>query len=489
MLADNRKLKLWEALALSLGMMGPTLAMSGNAQGLIESVGPSLPLVFIMSFVGVCLVAYGFVRLTGYFNHTGSAYALVSMTVGPRWGFLAGFAIFGGYLSFSVGTLAAFGAFTNAFLLEISPDQAHPMQLPWIIIALIGIAGGWFFNNRDSHVVVRALMLIEGIGIALMLILAAVIISTGHSSHAPLGDSLFSLKGVSLKALMGGIVAAFLSWAGFEACASLGEETNNPYRNIPLALLGSVILTGILFVVMMYVQLLGFGTDIQGLTAFKNSANSLGSLATEYVGSLYGLMILFVSMLAAFACHLSASATASRILSALARDGFISKKLSTLHPHTLQPRNALLLIAIVDIILGTLTWSFGAPDGSNTAIGSYFYFGIVGSVCLMVAYLMVEIGAMAFALRGKTSIPRWETIIPLAGSLVVVVSLYFNLEGGALLGSSFTGIAWCTLGLIIILLAPRLARNIGTSFAREFAREANEREAYKKASNTSQNAP
>ncbi|UZI55139.1 hypothetical protein JMV73_00005 (plasmid) [Klebsiella pneumoniae] len=48
--ASNKKrsLKLWEALALSLGMVGPTLAMSGNAQGLIDSVGKALPIVFVL---------------------------------------------------------------------------------------------------------------------------------------------------------------------------------------------------------------------------------------------------------------------------------------------------------------------------------------------------------------------------------------------------------------------------------------------------------
>jgi amino acid transporter len=63
---SRRKLKLWEALALSLGLMGPTLAMAGNGQGLIDAVGKAVPLVFVLGCVGVALVAYGFVRLTRY---------------------------------------------------------------------------------------------------------------------------------------------------------------------------------------------------------------------------------------------------------------------------------------------------------------------------------------------------------------------------------------------------------------------------------------
>ena len=78
----KRKLRLWEALALSLGLMGPTLAMAGNGQGIIGTVGKAVPLVFLLGFIGVALVAYGFIRLTQRYNHAGSAYALVGATLG-----------------------------------------------------------------------------------------------------------------------------------------------------------------------------------------------------------------------------------------------------------------------------------------------------------------------------------------------------------------------------------------------------------------------
>ena len=74
------------------------------------------------------------------------------------------------------------------------------------------------------------------------------------------------------------MVAAFLSWAGFEACASMGEETDNPGRNIPRALAGTLILTGVLFVVVMFAQVVGFGTDQAGLDAFQEFGKHVGRL-------------------------------------------------------------------------------------------------------------------------------------------------------------------------------------------------------------------
>lgn len=111
--------------------------------------------------------------LTQYYNHTGSAYGLVGITVGPRAGFFSGFAIMGTYLFFSIATLAALGAFTNAFLAALFPGQG--IQIPWFVTACIGAIFSWLLNTRDGQTVARVLMIIEGLGIVLMLILAAVI--------------------------------------------------------------------------------------------------------------------------------------------------------------------------------------------------------------------------------------------------------------------------------------------------------------------------
>ncbi|ADU72494.1 APC family permease [Pantoea sp. At-9b] len=464
----KRSLKLWEALALSLGMVGPTLAMSGNAQGLIDSVGKALPIVFVLGLVGVALIAYGFIRLTRFYNHAGSAYGLVGKTIGPRAGFFSGFAIMGTYLFFSIATLAALGAFTNAFLAALFPTSG--IQIPWIITAAVGVIFSWVLNSRDGQTVARVLMVIEGVGIVLMLILAAVIVVNQPANSAP-HASLFSLNGVSFQAVMAGVVAAFLSWAGFEACATLGEETENPKRNIPLALLGSILLTGVLFVGMMYVQTLGFGTSESGLNAFKNSANSLGTLSQTYLGTAFSLAMLFTAMMSAFAANLSAAATSSRLLFALARDGFGPACFAQVSAKNHQPRNALTLVLVLSLLIDVAAWLTGKPDmgTGNTAIDAYFYFAIIGSVCLMITYLMIEVGVMNFITRMGQNIPKWELILPLLGIVIMVVSLYYNVVGQEeLFSPALVAFYWCVAGMIIIISAPKLVRNIGLSLASEF---------------------
>ena len=67
----RRRFPLWVGLALSVATVGPTLAMAGNGQGLVASVGKAVPLVFVIGLVGVSLVGYSFVRLTRHLNHAG----------------------------------------------------------------------------------------------------------------------------------------------------------------------------------------------------------------------------------------------------------------------------------------------------------------------------------------------------------------------------------------------------------------------------------
>src|SRR3954468_23616705 len=307
----RRQLPFWVALALSVALVGPTLAMSGNGQGLIGTVGKSIPLVFLIGLVGVSLVGYSFVRLTRHLNHAGSAYGLVGGTIGPRTGFFSGFAMLGAYWGFAIGTLALTAAFVNAFIAELQSGNDDPYQLPWLIVVVVGAAISFLLSGRDIRLLAKILLAIEGVGILSMIVLVVVIFAKGGAPTTGVDFSAFSFDGVSASAVLSAVVAAFLSWAGFEACASMGEETDDPGRNIPRALAGTLILTGVLFVVVMFAQVVGFGTDAAGLEAFQNSGNTLGSLGGTYVGQWFSLLIIFTAIVSAFGCHMAATAASA----------------------------------------------------------------------------------------------------------------------------------------------------------------------------------
>jgi amino acid transporter len=474
----RRQLPFWVALALSVALVGPTLAMSGNGQGLIGTVGKSIPLVFLIGLVGVSLVGYSFVRLTRHLNHAGSSYGLVGGTIGPRTGFFAGFAMLGAYWGFSIGTLALTAAFTNAFIAQMQTGNENPWQAPWLLIVVIAFVVSFLLSGRDIRLLAKILLAIEGVGILAMVVLVVVIFAKGGAPSTGIDFSVFSFSGsgVSPSAVLAGVVAAFLSWAGFEACASMGEETDNPGRNIPRALAGTLLLTGVLFVVVMFAQVNGFGTDQAGLDAFKSSGNTLGDLGTTYVGQWFGLVAIFTAIVSAFGCHLATSATSGRMLYAFARDGFGPKTLAHIHAATGGPRRATWLVVVVAVVVDLICGALGWPDmgTGNDAIDTYFLFAVAGSVCLMVCYLLVEVAAAWFVGsprfldvhggKGKVA----GLVLPLLGAVVIVVVLWFNVKDAETWSAApLLGLYWCIVGLIIALAASGIAKRVGQSLSAE----------------------
>lgn len=464
-----RKLRLWEALALSVGLMGPTLAMGLNGPGVAATVGKAVPLVFVLGLVGVGLVGYGFWRLTQHFNHAGSVYALAGATIGPRAGFFGGFALLGTYLFFLTCTQAATAVFAHAFFEALGIDNSGP----WIAVAVVAALGVTILNSRDTRVTARMLLIIEGFGILAMLVLAAVVVGgaalgsgggTASAGTSGFDLSTFTSGGTTFGAIMAATVFAFLSWAGFEACASLGEETDNPRRNIPRALVGSVVLTGVLYVVVMFAETIGFGTDQAGVDAFAGAESPLSTLSERYIGTWFALVVAFTAVASAFASSLSSSAAASRMLFALSRDGFGPKALSRVDPATGSPRTALVAVVVSTLALDIIVWAAGVG-----AFDAYYWFATLGVLCILVAYAVAGAGVIAFTFSGRSAIPRWEAVLPTAGIAYLFFVFYKQSSGQDAPYSYFPWIAgaWCLLGVVVIVAAPALARRIGERLTAE----------------------
>src|SRR5437588_136859 len=138
----KRSLSVWAAVGLSVALMAPSMAANINPQGSALHAGRAVPLTFLIAAVGVLLVAYSFVRLCQYFHHSGSVYAFVGATLGPRTGVVAGWGLLGTYTFYAVVTSAAAGIFGTAFL----DEEAHrpTRDIPRAILGT-AIFGGLYF--------------------------------------------------------------------------------------------------------------------------------------------------------------------------------------------------------------------------------------------------------------------------------------------------------------------------------------------------------
>ena len=141
----------------------------------------------------------------------------------------------------------------------------------------------------------------------------------GGTQHFTL-DVFKVAPGTSTTTLFLGIVFGFLSFAGFEAASTLGEETAHPHRDIPRAILGTAIFGGIYFTVVTAIEMMGFGTDPAGVKAFGSSGSLVGDLGTSYIGDWVGDLVSLGATISAFGCCLACMVGAARLLFAMNRD-------------------------------------------------------------------------------------------------------------------------------------------------------------------------
>src|SRR6201985_2873720 len=129
----RRELRFWGASAIAIGIMAPTAAMALNGTAPASLIGRAVPLAFIFATIGVALVSYAFIRLSRYFRHAGSVYALAGVTLGPQAGFFSGWALLGTYFAFTCASTAEAGTFGVAFFK--GSGIWHSADYIWIALA------------------------------------------------------------------------------------------------------------------------------------------------------------------------------------------------------------------------------------------------------------------------------------------------------------------------------------------------------------------
>jgi amino acid transporter len=461
----HRNLSVWEAIGISLALMAPSMAASINPQGTAGTVGRAVPLAFALAFVGVLLVAYTFVRLTQRFHHSGSVYGFVGATLGPSAGVIAGWALAGTYTFYAVTTAMAGGRFAAGFLDSVGIWTNQPTWAGFLLGAA-GLLLVWWLAITPARGGTRVLLAAEGITVLLIVIVIVIVFAklAGHSGPGKLGVnwSVFTVpSGTPITAVFLGVVFGFLSFAGFEAASTLGEETKRPNRDIPRAILGVAIFGGIYFVVVTAVESMGFGTSAAGVKAFINSPSLIGQLGSTYVSSWIGNIITIGAMVSAFSCALACTVGAARLSYALGRDGVLPSRLAAVAPRRRTPVISTGAIVIAAYVIIAFTWF--ALRGNPFIL--FEEAGTIGTLILLVVYIMATIGMTKLVFfSGERTVKLWEIAIPILGVIVLGYTLFRNIWPLPI-GVAWWGIAgllgWFTIGIIVVLVRPGAARRAG----------------------------
>ena len=465
----KRSLSIWAAVGLSVALMAPSMAANINPQASATTAGRAVPLTFLIAAVGVLLVAYSFVRLCQYFHHSGSVYAFVGATLGPRTGVVAGWGLLGTYTFYAVVTASAAGIFGTAFLQEVGIWHNPPSWAPFILLAVVLVLV-LFLAIMPARRGAGVLLSVEGITVALILVVTAVVLVRLLAGTAP-GHQHFTwtvfqvTPGTSFSALFLGVVFGFLSFAGFEAASTLGEEAKRPTRDIPRAILGVAVFGGVYFVVVTAVEMMGFGTSKAGVAAFIASPSLLGDLGSAYVGHWVGDIITLGTAFSAFGCCLASTVGGARLMYALSRDTAGARGVGAGSRWGTPAWATLVIVAMAGLIVVIYTAAFHA-----TAFDSFLWSGTIGTLILLVAYVLATLGCtMLVFVRRKLPVPMWQIVVPIAGLIVLGYTLYRNVipypTSGAAEWFPVVSGAWLLAAVVAVIVAPGTARKLGVALA------------------------
>jgi amino acid transporter len=253
-------------------------------------------------------------------------------------------------------------------------------------------------------------------------------------------NSATTLTGVSA----GAAIAAY-SFLGFDAVTTLTEETIDPKRTMPRAILLIALIGGAIFVTVAYATQLAH----PGAT-FDNEGSAAFEIARSIGGDLFSSIFLAGLVVAQFASGIAAQASASRLLLAMGRDGALPRTFfARVHPRYRTPALNILLTGAIGLIALSL-------DVATST--SFINFGA------FVAFTFVNVAVIATYIRmrreGESPNPLTYAVAPTIGAAVDLYLLY-NLDGAALT----LGLIWLSLGVIYLAYLTRMFRQPPPSMA------------------------
>lgn len=433
-------------LGLSLGSMAPTAAVSIVPAVMAADMGESGPFGFALGIIVGLFVAYAFILFTRRFSSAGAVYAFNRIALGVSYGFVSVWIFMFAYLTF-VGATAAQ---TSDFIQVLGA----PAWLHWGIIAVAAILVAGALSYRSIAISAFVAAAVELVGIVFVIIVGIVVIAHGGYHGDRLSLSYFTPNGLPLASVALGVVFAFTGLTGFEAAATLGEESRNPRRAIPLAVIVALVGAGVMLTFGDWIETMGFPSA----TALAASATPLYTITQRYLGNGIAPIVDVLAIISAFGALLAYMNGAARLLFALGRDGFIHHKIAWTHPKYRTPAVGI-GIAIVAGILTILPIMF-----HGTATDGFFFPVTAGALGDLAMYFMTIIGAIYFFTRRERGFGHAAVLViglimiayVLYSSLVPIPAFPYNIDAYVFWG-------WLVLGIVVIAVDHKLRARLNNA--------------------------
>ncbi|QUQ63806.1 APC family permease [Kutzneria sp. CA-103260] len=394
-------LNLLDATAQSVGVIGPVFSIAFlvpllvglNASG--SGAGTAAPLSVVISAVGVLGLGWIVAEYARRIHAAGSLYDYVTDGLGARAGGAAGLLYYAGILALGSGILVMIGGTVHDTLQSEFGITPLP-EVVWDLILLAGLAVVLYLGVALSTRAQLALALVSFTVVLAFMIFVIVQVGPGNQVAAAFSPS-GSPQG--LGGVFFGVLYGVLLFTGFEAAANLGEETAHPKRDIPRAVLISVLTVAGFYVIGSYAQVAGFHFDLDAVG--KNAGAPLFGLAGPVSDGGFGstavrrvleLVVVFDMLAVLIGCSVSAS----RGLFAMARDHRLPHVLSRVSRRGGPLAASLVVLGIgLATILVTALWpDLFAQSGMPHYAAIFSWGSTFGGFALSVIYLLMSVGAI-----------------------------------------------------------------------------------------------
>jgi amino acid transporter len=424
-----------EVTAMAIALISPTMTAALIVPLMYSSAGNASWLAYAFGTVMLLFVALNLNQFAKRSTSAGSMYGYTVMGLGTTAGNVSGWCLVWAYLFIGTAGMTGFTIFANTLLGMIGIHVPAPALFAVCAITI------WTLAYKDIQLSSILMLVLEGISVALILLLCAIVLF-GHKSMVD--TSQIKLQGASFSGISLGVVTAIFSLVGFECATAFGDEAKEPLITIPRAVIVSLILTGAFFVLVSYTEVLGFigyKIPLDKADAPLNMLADMMNVGWLKVPVSIGAMISFFSL------ALSCLNSGARILYPMGRMGVFHSSIGSSHetnetPHVAVTVMALLIFAVPTALV-TL-FRLEILDAFNDA-GTFGAFGFLG------AYFLISIAAAGY-LKGRGELGGRELalsiasvvllLVPAVGSVYPVPSWPVNIFPYIFLGFLTIGLVW-----------------------------------------------
>lgn len=462
-------------LFMALSGSAPITAMTGNVPIAVGyGNGEYAPGGYIIALIVLVFFAIGYAAMSRHVTATGSFYGYISHGLGQTWGMLSGLLATVAYVVFEASLIGIFGYFA-----ETTIHTFGGPNISWVIYGLIGIVIVAILGYLAVQISGRVLAIFLITEVAILLILGLSVLFHGGGPDGLVPGALNPIKGFSAVAsdpklgIVGsaaiGLFFAFWSWVGFETAAVYGEESKDPKKSVPRAIMMAVIAVGIIYVFVSWMTIAGNGpAQAIALSRSSNPFQLFFGITQSFVGVWAKDIYLVLIITGSFACALAFHNTASRYIYALGREAPGAKLrnfFGATHDKHKSPHVASLLQSAVTLIITLGFFWLQKPSASAPNVGyDYLYalMAILGTLLVLICQVLVSLSVIAyFHIRKEhpETANWWRTLLAPAiatvGMAYVVYILITNLSfaaGAAASSPVFAAIPWIAVAVAVCAL-------------------------------------